>query len=84
MSKVTQVTLSKRVSDTNTKYMTTWVDSDSRLKPNASVVLKGIEGEWKLQKVYGTQDRHEVDNRGWDNNNYDKHDGTSMKKRLGK
>lgn len=66
--------------------LTTWVEKRPLLAAGSSVQLKG-ENTWRrVQKIYDLEipeDQLNL-NRNWDNNNYEKHDGTSMKKRLSK
>ena len=65
--------------------LTTWVESDPQLKRDVQVLLKDDSRTWTIMRVYDgvTLPFHLLKmNHKWDNNNYDKHDGTSMKKRL--
>lgn len=67
------------------EIITTWVETDKRLKREVQVILKDDPRLWTVMRVYDGVELpyHELKaNQGWDNNNYDKHDGTSMKKRL--
>lgn len=80
---LTQIDVATKGQDGTITAMTTWVDADNRIKEGVKVLFKGDDREWSILKVYNTELRHSIDNRGWDNNNYDKHDGTSMRDRLG-
>lgn len=86
MKEVTQVTLKCEEPDKlgHHRQMTTWLDADKRIVVGANISLKDMDDvRWVITHVYGTQDKHTVDsNRGWDNNNYDKHDGRAMKDRV--
>lgn len=67
------------------RTMTTWVDKRPDLKVGSFVSLK--EGEvnlyWRIEKIYDLEvPKNKLGTRGFDNNNYDKHDGTALKKRL--
>lgn len=60
------------------KTMTTWVNADKRLQKGVVIELKddGLDDfMWKVVEVYDTRPMSDVDNHGWDNNNYDKHTG---------
>lgn len=59
--------------------LTTWVESDKRLKEGVEITLKGEDHRWTISKVYGEAELSQIDNRGWDNNNYDKHNGLGIK-----
>lgn len=60
--------------------MTTWLNADSRIRPKAVLELKGQEGElWTITKVYDTRSMADIDNHGWDNNDYSKHTGLFSK-----
>ena len=63
----------------------TWVEDRKDLKEGNFITLKDhdYKGEWAIQKVYDTVQPKSVveSNRNFDNNNYDKHDGTAMKDR---
>ena len=65
--------------------MTTWVDKRPDLKEGVLLSLKDEDKDvfWRVNKVYDIEmDKDQVEkNRGWDNNNYEKHDGTAMKDR---
>lgn len=64
--------------------MTTWVDKRPDLIKGNFITLKDDEKVlWRVEKVYDiVMSKNEVEkNRGWDNNNYDKHDGRAMKDR---
>jgi hypothetical protein len=65
--------------------LTTWVDVKPDLKKGAKITLKDMDPNiwWKVEKVYDVEmDKAEIEaNRNWDNNNYDKHDGTALKDR---
>lgn len=79
---VTQIDVVTRNEDGSISAMTTWVEADSRIKEDVKVIFKGDKREWVVTKVYNTELKHSIDSRGLDNNNYDKHDGTSMKDRV--
>lgn len=57
--------------------MTTWLDADSRIKEGVVITLKDYKPDmkWVIDKVYSTMTKADIDKRGWDNNNYDKHEG---------
>lgn len=60
--------------------LTTWVKSDKRLKEGVEITLKGEDHRWRISKVYeGEHDLSEIENRSFDNNNYDKHEGLKLK-----
>jgi hypothetical protein len=65
--------------------MTTWVEKNKLLGEGSAVRLEG-ETEWRrVSKIYDGIELTKVEiesNRSWDNNNYDKHNTTSMKDRL--
>jgi len=65
--------------------MTTWVDKKLPIQRGSYITLKDIDdkGFWKVEKVYDLEmERADIEiNRNWDNNNYDKHDGTPLKNR---
>ena len=64
--------------------MTTWLEKDARIRKGADITLKDDDRLWTVLEVYDTEvpfDLLEM-NRNWDNNDYSKHDGTSMKERL--
>lgn len=87
MREMVQVDLSRKIESSTftSETMTTWVDNDSRLAEGRRIVLKDDKRVWTIEKVYKQSVLLHTDvvgNRGWDNNNYDKHDGTSMKARL--
>lgn len=81
---VTQVMLSSQIDTNSSIHMTTWVDADKRLKEGVVIKLKNDDRAWTVLHVYNTEFMHTIDNRGWDNNNYDKHESKSMKERLDK
>lgn len=56
----------------------TWVESDKRLKKGVKVTLKGDDRVWTIDEVYGEAELSQIDHRGWDNNNYDKHKGLGI------
>ena len=66
--------------------MTTWVDKRPDLKEGVLLSLKDEDKDvfWRVNKVYDIEmDKDQVEkNRGWDNNYYEKHDGTGMKDRT--
>lgn len=68
--------------------MTTWVEKKPNLQRGSFVTLKDIDDSiyWKVVKIYDLEmSKSDVDsNRNWDNNDYDKHDGTALKDRLKK
>jgi hypothetical protein len=70
----------------NVSQLTTWIELDKDIKVGSQVKLKDDARWWDVTEVYSTiLPMTEVEsNRNWDNNNYDKHDGTSLKKRVGK
>lgn len=58
------------------RQMTTWLDNDARIRVGVVISLKGEDDtRWKIVKVYETRTAADIDKRGWDNNNYDKHEG---------
>lgn len=73
----------KLKSTDNGATMTTWVDKKPNLAVGAAVRLDGSDTWYKVEEVYNIEmTREQVDaNRNWDNNNYDKHDGTALKDR---
>lgn len=78
---ITQVLLSCPIDDNESLHMVTWLDEDSRIKKGVKLTLKDDDRLWTVTEVYNTELSHTVDNRGWDNNNYDKHNGIPMKDR---
>ena len=56
------------------EQMTTWLDSDTRIKPGVIIELKKDNRMWKVLEVFSTVDNI-PDHRSFDNNNYDKHTG---------
>lgn len=83
--KMIQVVLARRLEGEKLATMVTWLPTDKRIKKGVSVKLKGKDEWWEVALVFSTEaEMNEIDNRGWDNNNYDKHDGTSMKARTKK
>ena len=64
--------------------LVTWVEDRKDLVEGNFITLKDHEykGEWVVQKVYDTvQPKSQLGVRGFDNNNYEKHDGTAIKDR---
>lgn len=57
------------------KLMTTWVNEHPNLKVGNYLTLKKVDGLWLIENMYAVQEANNVDNRKWDNNNYDKHIG---------
>ena len=74
--------------ETYVSHMITWVEADPKVKKGARVKLKGDEKPdrwWLVEVVYQTPVPFRyIDHHGWDNNNYDKHDGTPLKDKVGK
>ena len=64
--------------------MHTWIERLSTIPEGTVLKLKDDKRVWTVRRIYPIYlPYHELEsNRNWDNNNYDKHDGTSMKKRL--
>lgn len=58
--------------------MTTWVDQNEKVKVGAVISLKGNDHTFTVREVYETRPMSEVSNRGFDNNNYDKHVGLGL------
>jgi hypothetical protein len=71
MSKVTQV----KLQTTKGEQMTTWLDSDKRLKLGTILELKQDPRVWEVIELYDTLDANKIDTHGWDNNDYTKHVG---------
>jgi hypothetical protein len=64
--------------------MTTWVDKTANLQRGYYVKLKDLDDNlwWKVEKVYDLEvPKDQLGVRGFDNNNYEKHDGTAIKDR---
>ena len=64
--------------------LVTWLEDHKDLKEGNFVTLKDhdYKGEWVIQKVYdAVQPKSQLGVRGFDNNNYEKHDGTAIKDR---
>lgn len=58
--------------------MITWLDADPRIKVGAVISLKDDIRKWLIEEVYATQSAKSIErNWGFDNNNYDKHEGLS-------
>lgn len=83
MTLMTQVKLLARVEPRGQEkpmvYMVTWLDADKRIQSGTVISLKGDERKWLIVDVYNTIERSEIDQHGWDNNNYDKHEGLKLK-----
>lgn len=65
--------------------MTTWVEKDPQLKVGSKVKVKDDDRWWTVTGIYPNIEIPFVElksNRGWDNNNYDKHDTKSLKERT--
>lgn len=78
--KMTQLDLTRSLGENvrGIGVMTTWVESDKRLKPGVEITLKGEDHRWRIAKVYAEQELSQIDAKGWDNNNYDKHTGLNV------
>lgn len=83
MTNMIQVKLTRRREDNTIVDMVTWVDYDKKLNVGSGVRLKGSDEWWRVEEIYDVVlDRETIEsNRNWDNNNYEKHDGTAMKNR---
>ena len=81
-----QVRLERETGQGTKLTLAPWVEYDARIKEGNEITLKDSEAKnwWKIVEVYNiTLEAAEVQaNRNWDNNNYDKHNTTSMKERL--
>lgn len=62
----------------NGEQMTTWVDSDPKLKRGVVIELKNDARMWLVDDVYSTIDDL-PDHRNFDNNDYSKHEGLFKK-----
>ncbi len=76
---MTQVTLKHQIDGNHSRSMTTWLEQDKRIKQNVKLTLKDDPDTlWTVTEVFGTQELNEIDHHGWDNNNYDKHEGLKL------
>lgn len=62
------------------RKMTTWLEHSKHglelITVGRNIQLKDVEDTWwKIVKVYDTRKASDIDKHGWDNNNYDKHEG---------
>lgn len=74
-----QVLLVNRSQDEQ-RILTTWLENDKRIKEGVNLTLKeyGTNCVWHVNKVFGTASFNEINHHGWDNNNYDKHEGLGL------
>lgn len=63
--------------------MTTWVEKRPDLHIGGAVRLDKEKNFRRIEKIYDLEiPKDQLDsNRNWDNNNYEKHDGTAIKDR---
>jgi hypothetical protein len=86
MSKLMQQISVMRRSGKDLVAFQTWIPLTKGLKVGSIITFKDLEHDWTVTHIYDTQIEMEevTSNRGWDNNNYDKHDSSSMKDRVKK
>lgn len=79
MPKIVQVTLYREVDGAR---MTTWVDNKPNLRLGSRITLKDCveDGLWQVvERFDGEHETHDFDfHRGWDNNDYSKHEGLKL------
>lgn len=71
-----QINVMRILDDNSIAAFTTWVPVDKRLKIGSVVTFKDLDHKWTITHMYDRQmEMDQIDYHGWDNNNYDKHEG---------
>jgi hypothetical protein len=85
MSKIMKQVMLQHTEKDAGANLTTWLEKDPRIKKGVRLTLKDDDREWTVLEVYDLEiPFDQLGVRGFDNNNYDKHDGTALKDRAKK